>query len=177
MVIDGIPPPSRNHRTPTGPDTPASAAAASLDSPRAIAAQNRTRCSRRPTGGRPGDRIAGRPARAGALLLPLIATPLAQALRRPIESALRAVIGMCHHAGSVLAAGGDGHAERVEYKLALEVVAHRPADDPTAEHVLDGGEKEEALSGLDVLEVADPEPVRLRAGEVAVDEVRRRVTL
>ena len=84
---------------------------------------------------------------------------------------------MCHHAGSVLAAGGDGHAERVEYKLALEVVAHRPADDPTAEHVLDGGEKEEALSGLDVLEVADPEPVRLRAGEVAVDEVRRRVTL
>src|SRR5215210_6630887 len=40
MVIDGIPPPSRNHRTPTGPDTPASAAAASLDSPRAIAAQN-----------------------------------------------------------------------------------------------------------------------------------------
>src|SRR6266571_1490463 len=87
MVIDGIPPPSRNHRTPTGPDTPASAAAASLDSPRAIAAQNRTRCSRRPTGGRPGDRIAGRPARADALLLPLIATPLARALRRPIESA------------------------------------------------------------------------------------------
>src|SRR5436189_5117351 len=94
MVIDGIPPPSRNHRTPTGPDTPASAAAASLDSPRAIAAQNRTRCSRRPTGGRPGDRIAGRPARAGALLLPLIATPLAQALRRPIESALRALVGV-----------------------------------------------------------------------------------
>src|SRR5215210_1867315 len=87
MVIDGIPPPSRNHRTPTGPDTPASAAAASLDSPRAIAAQNRTRCSRRPTGGRPGDRIAGRPVRADALLLPLIATPLARALRRAIESA------------------------------------------------------------------------------------------
>jgi hypothetical protein len=40
-VTDGIPPPSRNHRTPTAPDTRASVAASSLDSPRAIAAQNR----------------------------------------------------------------------------------------------------------------------------------------
>ncbi len=40
-VTDGIPPPSRNHRTPTAADTPASSAVASLDSPRAIAAQNR----------------------------------------------------------------------------------------------------------------------------------------
>jgi hypothetical protein len=40
-VTDGIPPPSRNHRTPTAADTPASTAASSLDSPRAIAAQNR----------------------------------------------------------------------------------------------------------------------------------------
>jgi hypothetical protein len=41
MLIDGIPPPSRNHLTPTAADTPASAAASSLDNPRAIAAQNR----------------------------------------------------------------------------------------------------------------------------------------
>jgi hypothetical protein len=40
-VTDAIPPPSRNHRTPTGPDTPACAAASSLDNPRAIANQNR----------------------------------------------------------------------------------------------------------------------------------------
>jgi hypothetical protein len=40
-VTDGIPPPSRNHRTPTAADTPASAAASSLVTPRAIAAQNR----------------------------------------------------------------------------------------------------------------------------------------
>ena len=81
---------------------------------------------------------------------------------------------MGDHAGGVSAAGADGHPERVEHQLGLEVVAHRPADDPAAEDVLDGGEEEEALAGLDVLEVADPEPVRLRAGEVAVDEVRRR---
>jgi hypothetical protein len=42
-VTDGISPPSRNHRTPTGPDTPAAAAASSLDSPRAIARQNACR--------------------------------------------------------------------------------------------------------------------------------------
>jgi hypothetical protein len=36
--------------------------------------------------------------------------------------------------------------------------------------------EEEALAGLDVLEVADPEPVRLRSCEVAVDKVRGRVT-
>ena len=75
--------------------------------------------------------------------------------------------------GARRAAGGDGHAERVEDELALEVVAHRPADDPAAEDVLDGGEEEEALPGLDVLEVADPEPVGLRPREAPVDEVRR----
>jgi hypothetical protein len=42
---------------------------------------------------------------------------------------------------------------------------------------LDGREEEEALPGLDVLEVADPEPVRLRPREVAVDEIGRRVAL
>jgi hypothetical protein len=49
----GIPPPSRNHRTPTAADTPACTAASSLASPRAIASQNRCRCSRRPAVGRP----------------------------------------------------------------------------------------------------------------------------
>ena len=52
---NGIPPPSRNHRTPTASDTPASTAASTVETPRLIAVQNRTRCSRRPAGGRPGD--------------------------------------------------------------------------------------------------------------------------
>src|SRR3954451_10376454 len=82
-----MPPPSRNHRTPTGPDTPASAAAASLEAPRAIAAQNRCRCSNRPTGGRPGARITGRPARSHACTFRPIATPFHQVLRQPLESA------------------------------------------------------------------------------------------
>src|SRR5581483_12482128 len=95
-------------------------------------------------------------------------------LRRPVESGLRPVIGVCNDAGGVTTPGRDRHSERVEHELALQVVAHRPADDPAAEDVLDGGEEEEALPGLDVLEIAHPEPVRLRPGEVAVDEVRSR---
>jgi hypothetical protein len=75
------------------------------------------------------------------------------------------------HAGAVVAAGADRHPERVQDELGFEVVAHRPADDPSAEDILDGGEEEEALAGLDVLQVADPQPVRLSASEAAVDEI------
>jgi hypothetical protein len=71
--------------------------ASSLDNPRPTAFQNRCLCSRRPTGGRPGDRIGGRPARSARrrLLVP-IATPHAKVLRRPVESALRRVNGYLH---------------------------------------------------------------------------------
>jgi putative transposase len=111
-ATDGIPPPSRNHRTPTAADTPAWAAASSLDSPRAIAAQNRWRCSFRPAGGRPGDRIADRPARSDRrLLLAPIATPLARALQRPLESAqyTALIFGQrCHQAGIDRSMGARG---------------------------------------------------------------------
>ena len=49
-----MPPHSRNQRVPTAGDTPAATAASSLDRPRATSSQNLCRCSRRPTGGRPG---------------------------------------------------------------------------------------------------------------------------
>src|SRR5688572_7879561 len=71
-----MPPASRNQRVPTAGEMPASAAASSLDTPRAIAAQNRWRCSRRATIGRPGERIGARSARsARRFLLAAIATP------------------------------------------------------------------------------------------------------
>src|SRR5450755_1227350 len=83
-----MPPLSRNHRTPTTPDTPARAAASILVAPRAPAPQTRSRCPRRPAGGRPGDRITGRPVRSDAHPFGLpIATLPDQALRRPPESA------------------------------------------------------------------------------------------
>jgi len=71
-------------------------------------------------------------------------------------------------------ARGDGHAERVEHEFALEIGAHRPADNnPPRKRVLHGGKEEEALPGLDVLEVADPEPVGLASREAPVDEIGR----
>src|SRR6266576_2155749 len=80
-----MPPHSRNHRLPTAADTPASTPASSLATPRAIAAQNRCRCSRRATAGRPGDRIAGRPVAA-----------VAQSMGRPGSALDNAVIESWH---------------------------------------------------------------------------------
>ena len=82
----GTPPPLRNHRTPMLGNTPASTAAFSLDTPRAIASQNRTRCSRRPAGGCPPQRVPAAAARLHARFLLAIATPHPQALRQPVES-------------------------------------------------------------------------------------------
>ena len=80
---------------PTAADTAAAAAASSLEHPAAIARQNRCRSSRRPTDGRPGDRIRGRPARSAARRRTApIATLLIEALRRPLESAQYTSIAM-----------------------------------------------------------------------------------
>src|SRR5690349_15388787 len=62
-VDGGMPPASRNQRTPTAGDTPTSTAASSLDRPAATAVQNRRRSSRRATPGRPGERDTPRPDR------------------------------------------------------------------------------------------------------------------
>src|SRR5215203_7225959 len=83
-----MPPLSRNHRVPTAWDSPHTTAASSMDTPCAIAFQNRCRCSRRATGGRPGDRIGGLAIAAAAQPRGRpIHTPLLGMLRRPVESA------------------------------------------------------------------------------------------
>src|SRR5829696_3340620 len=87
--LGDIPPASRNQRGPTAGDTPASIAAASLDRPAAIAAQNRRRFSRCATPGRPGDRgTTARSARSERRLPALIANPSVKVLRRSLESTL-----------------------------------------------------------------------------------------
>src|SRR3954467_10024758 len=100
-VDGGMPPASRNQRTPTAGDTPTSTAAPpppgapppptaapSLDRPAAIAVQNRRRSSRRATPGRPGERDTPRPDRSERRLRVPIANPPVEVLRRPLESAL-----------------------------------------------------------------------------------------
>jgi hypothetical protein len=77
-VIAGIPPAWRNHRQPTADDTPATAAASSLDDPPSVASQKRTRSSRRAVEGRPGDPMWPRIARICCCRLP---TPIAERLQ------------------------------------------------------------------------------------------------
>src|SRR5689334_16541497 len=85
-ILGGMPPASRNQRAPTAGDTPTSIAAASLNRPTAIAAQNRRRLSRCATPGRPGDRgNTARSARSERRFPALIATPSVKVLRRPLE--------------------------------------------------------------------------------------------
>jgi len=93
--IGGIPPACRNHRDPTGADTPHATAASSLVSPAAICTQNARSRSRR-TGGRPGDRITARPVNAAAQPggRPIESTSISEVLRPPVEPGLRIVSEM-----------------------------------------------------------------------------------
>src|ERR1700680_4478855 len=94
MCDGGMPPASLNHRTPTAGDTPAFDPASSLQHPAAMASQNRRRCSRWPTGGRPGDRNLARPARSDRRFPVLVmAHRSAAVLQRPIESTQYASAG------------------------------------------------------------------------------------
>src|SRR5918993_1156840 len=85
-IAGGMPPAFRNHRVPTGCDTPASTAASSLLIPAAIADQNRLRSLRPATGGRPGDGNGARPARSDRRFRMLIANSSFRVLRRPFEA-------------------------------------------------------------------------------------------
>src|SRR3954463_16058310 len=123
-----MPPAPRNPPAPTTEDTPASPPATSLRSPRAIAAQKRCRCSRRPTGGRPGERITGRPVCCAPhpFGLPL-ATLHHRALRRPLESALAAPVAVMDQS-DIGAAPPERHLKRFDDQFGAHVVGHRPAD-------------------------------------------------
>ncbi len=88
-----MPPASRNQRAPTGGDTPAPTAASSLDRPAAIEDQKRRRSSRRAIPGRPGEHNLSRKARSERRL-PAIATSCTPVLRRPLESALAALVAV-----------------------------------------------------------------------------------
>src|SRR5450432_2991337 len=52
------------------------------------------------------------------------------------------------------------------------MILHRPAHDPAAVEVQDGGQIEPALIGLDISNICEPDQVRRGGGEVAVEQVR-----
>jgi Integrase core domain len=82
----GIPPHCRNQRLPTAGDTPAIAAASSLERPIAIAFQNGHRSARCRTGGLPGDRSLGRWDRFVLDFFCVINTSVMDVLQRLVES-------------------------------------------------------------------------------------------
>ena len=82
----GIPPHCRYQRLPTAGDTPAIAAASSLECPIAIAFQNGCRSARCSTGGLPGDRNLGLRDRLDLNFFCFINTSLWNVLRRWVES-------------------------------------------------------------------------------------------
>src|SRR6266851_35259 len=52
------------------------------------------------------------------------------------------------------------------------MIVHRPADDPAAVQVHDGGQIEPSLIGLDVGDIGEPDPVRRGGDEVPTEQVR-----
>src|SRR3954467_13384526 len=138
-IAGAMPPAFRNHRAPTAWGTPAEAAASSLDTPAATAAQNSLRSSRPATGGRPGDGKSLRPDRSDRRFRLFIATSSTQVLRRPLESALHPAVAVQDEA-RFRPTALQGHDQRIDAELGAQVVRHRPADDRAGRHVLDDGQ-------------------------------------
>ena len=63
--------------------------------------------------------------------------------------------------------------QRVEHEAGMRRPAHPPADDPSRIGVDDKGDIDEARPGRDVGEVGDPQHVRRRGMELAIDVIER----
>src|SRR4051794_2264423 len=171
-----MPPRCRNHRDPTGPDTPTATAASSLVRPSAILTQNARSTSRR-GGGRPGDRIGARPVFVDihAAVRPIVTPLLIGVLRRPLESALTALVAVEDHAGDRLPATAhrDRHGQRIVGQLGVVVLAEGEPDDAPRTHVQHRVQEQLALVGDDLGAVAVPLAIQLVGREVPADQVRR----
>lgn len=98
---------------------------------------------------------------------------LAEGLAEGERGVLRSPVRVDDEPGGRSSAG-DGHRERVDDQLGLEVVTHRPADDLVGEHVHHDGEEQVALARLDVGDVGQPEAIGRIRPEPALDQVGRR---
>jgi hypothetical protein len=144
----------------------------SLAMPAAIAAQNR-RCSSRPaTSGRPGDNNGARPDRSERRFRLIIATSFGRVLRRPLESALVAAIGMMKQAGTG-ATLVNRHPKRVDRQVLWHGFTHRPADNPPRKQVENHGHIEPAFRCRNIGDVGQPDLVRGIRGELSIKKIRR----
>jgi len=93
-------------------------------------------------------------------------------LQRPLEFALRALVGVAHEleVGAGLS-GPERHPDGVEHEVSAHVAGELPADDHAGEHVDQEREEHAPLPGPQVGEVPDPQDVGPRRGELALDEI------
>ena len=66
-------------------------------------------------------------------------------LRRPVESALAALIGMQNDPAS--ATLRQRHIERTQHQFRVQMIGHRPAYNTAAEHIEHDGQIQESLAG------------------------------
>ncbi|MCU1367530.1 MAG: hypothetical protein JWN39_3169, partial [Ilumatobacteraceae bacterium] len=101
---------------------------------------------------------------------------LRSVLRRPVESALRAVIGVMNDIIGVPGAG-QRHRQRGHGQDRVLGVAGVPTDDAVMEQITDPGQMQLALSGREHREIRDPSLVRGGSDEVTTEQVLGRVTV
>ena len=77
----------------------------------------------------------------------------------------------CGQVGAGAAPVEHGHLERVDRQVGAQRARGLPADDHAGEHVDDERDVHPAGVGLDVGQVGDPQPVRGRRPELALDEI------
>ena len=94
-----------------------------------------------------------------------------EVLRRPLDSALRAVVAVDHDTFGLAVL--DRHAEGVDDEVRRLGRVDRPADDPAGEGVEHDRAVHLALAGAVLGDVGQPQPVRLGPSEVTVHEIRR----
>lgn len=161
----GMPPRSWNQRLPAACDAPTAIAASSLVSPLAISRQNSRSASRR-SDGFPGDFIGALP--VSAFIHPAglpINTSKIEVLRRPVESTFSAAVRVEDDAVDLAASGRDRDLQDGADQRGIVPLTHRVARGPAGEGVVDGGEVERALAGVDLRHVAPPQHVDQEAAD------------
>jgi hypothetical protein len=78
-----------------------------------------------------------------------------------------------HELAGGRAAEMHGHLQRVQDQVGAQVRGGLPADDHAREDVLDERQVEKALAGLEVGEIADPQPIRTVGDKAPLDQVGR----
>jgi hypothetical protein len=98
--------------------------------------------------------------------------------RRPKanEPGLRALIGVVHEPYAWSTAS-DRHLERVDHELGTKMRSHRPADDRSGVQIHHRREMQPSLTGGDIGDVRDPDPIWRLGGEPTAHEVRSRPEL